>query len=156
MRLLNYCMITKGNQVLVQDKVKKHGWEGLTFPGGKVEPFESFDEAVRREVLEETGLTLGRITFCGVLQWVYENGDREVVLIYKSEDFSGELLPETDEGPVFWMDWEAFLQAEGHAEFIEAYLKVLTDDSISEAFCYYTPGGDNVFRYFASSTDCNR
>lgn len=150
MKWMNYCMITSGSRVLVQDKVKKHGWEGLTFPGGKVEPFESFDAAVRREVEEETGLVLGAVTFCGLLQWVYENGDREVVTLYKSDDFSGELIEKTEEGPVFWMEWEEFLTAEGHAEFIEAYLKVLLDDSVTEAFCRYTPGGENEFDYYGT------
>ena len=36
-------------QVLVLDKVKKYGWEGLTFPGGKVEIGESFEDSVTRE-----------------------------------------------------------------------------------------------------------
>ncbi len=148
MRLLNYCMITNGSRVLVQDKVKVHGWEGLTFPGGKVEPHESFDAAVRREVLEETGLTLGRITFCGLLQWSYEDGRREVVFCYKSDDFTGELIRETPEGPVFWMEWDDFMQAEGHAEFIDAYLRVLLDENVTEAYCHYVPGEKNEFQFF--------
>jgi 8-oxo-dGTP diphosphatase len=58
MKLMNFCMITKGKQVLVQDKKVVQGWEGLTFPGGKTEAFESFTDAVVREVQEETGYTV--------------------------------------------------------------------------------------------------
>ena len=35
--LCNMIKINRGNDVLVLDKVKKYGWEGLTFPGGHVE-----------------------------------------------------------------------------------------------------------------------
>ena len=58
------------------------------------------------------------------------------------------LLDETEEGPVFWMDWDAFLAAERHAEFMDAYLRVLLDDTVSEAFCHYRKGEDNAFRFY--------
>ena len=38
--LMNMVRIIKDNEVLILDKKKKYGWEGLTFPGGKVEPGE--------------------------------------------------------------------------------------------------------------------
>lgn len=148
MKLMNFCMITKGQQVLVQDKKVVQGWEGLTFPGGKTEAFESFTDAVVREVQEETGLTIENPEFRGVLQWVYEDGDRDVVFLYRADTFTGTLLDETEEGPVFWMDWDAFLAAERHAEFMDAYLRVLLDDTVSEAFCHYRKGEDNAFRFY--------
>ena len=38
-RLMNMIKIKNPstNKVVILDKVKKEGWEGLTFPGGKVE-----------------------------------------------------------------------------------------------------------------------
>ena len=53
----NMCMITQEGRVLVQDR-KNLDWPGVTFPGGHVEPNESFEESVVREVREETGLTI--------------------------------------------------------------------------------------------------
>lgn len=150
MKLMNFCMITDGSRVLVQDKPKKHGWEGLTFPGGKVEPGESFDAAVRREVFEETGLTLGEITFCGVLQWEFSD-DRDVVFLYKCCDFTGEPLKETKEGPLTWMELDEFLKTPGKAEFMDDYLRMLMDDNLFEAYCAYTEGENNVFQFYDGS-----
>lgn len=147
MKLMNFCMIRQGTKVLVQDKPKKYGWEGLTFPGGKVEPGESFDAAVRREVLEETGLVLGKITFCGILQWEFSDR-REVVFLYKTDDFTGTLLQETKEGALQWMEWDAFLEADGKAEFMDDYLRMLLDENLQEAYCVYEEGENNVFLFY--------
>ena len=54
----NLCMIyDDAGNLLVQDR-KDPQWPGITFPGGHVEPGESFVESVIREVYEETGLTI--------------------------------------------------------------------------------------------------
>lgn len=51
----NMCMICDGSRVVVIDR-KKRDWPGITFPGGHIEPGESFTDAVIRVVQEETGL----------------------------------------------------------------------------------------------------
>ncbi len=66
--LTNMCMVTnEEGQVLVQ----MHGgnWKGWCFPGGHVEPKESFVESVIREVREESGLTIQHPKICGVKQF---------------------------------------------------------------------------------------
>lgn len=73
---MNLCMVydDQGN-ILVQNRRKKD-WSGVTFPGGHVEPGESFAEAVKREVWEETGLTIEQPVLCGIKQWAEDDGAR--------------------------------------------------------------------------------
>jgi 8-oxo-dGTP diphosphatase len=51
------CLIQDGDKILLQNRVKKD-WKGYTLPGGHVEPGESFVDAVKREMKEETGLDI--------------------------------------------------------------------------------------------------
>lgn len=44
----NMCMVYDGNRILVQDRMNPN-WPGITFPGGHIEPKESFVESVIRE-----------------------------------------------------------------------------------------------------------
>ena len=103
--LCNICRIEdeKGN-VLVQERTKKD-WPGLNFPGGHVENKEPLDDSVRREIKEETGLCLGKVTFCGIREWPWRDDIRYFTFVYKSKDFQGE-LKSSEEGKVFWIKKE--------------------------------------------------
>ncbi|MFZ1781122.1 MAG: 8-oxo-dGTP diphosphatase, partial [Enterococcus aquimarinus] len=87
----NMCMVyNEQGQILVQDR-KKQDWPGITFPGGHVEKGESFVGSVIREVKEETGLTIQSPQLCGVKQFQDKQGARYVVMLYKTNHFSGTL-----------------------------------------------------------------
>lgn len=86
-------------RMLVQNHLDPE-WSGLYFPGGHVEPGESFTRAAIREVWEETGLTIRSPRLCGVKQFPIEGG-RYIVLFFKSDEYSG-TLRDSPEGPVFW------------------------------------------------------
>lgn len=94
-------------EVLVLDKIKKYGWEGLTFPGGKVEPYESFEDSVIREAKEETNLDIKNSKLIGIITWITDES-KDVGLIYETSDFDGELIEENREGKLSWMDYEDF------------------------------------------------
>lgn len=42
-----------------------HKLRGIEFPGGKTEPGESIEDAAKRELFEETGARIGRLTYIG-------------------------------------------------------------------------------------------
>ncbi len=72
--------------------------------GGCVEIGERVEDAARRELLEETGLTAGVLTLLGVysgehMLYTYPSGDRVSIIsvAYLCDDFSGELRPQPEE-----------------------------------------------------------
>ena len=100
--LSNMCMVYKGERILVIDRVKSD-WPGLSFPGGHVEKGETLEESVIREIKEETGLTLHSVKFCAIKEWDWGDNVRYLGLLYKSDDFSGE-IKSSEEGKVFWIN----------------------------------------------------
>ncbi len=135
----NLCLIydNKGN-ILVEDRLDPT-WPGLCFPGGHVEPGESFVEAVIREVREETGLTIDDPRLCGTKQFQTNKGERYVVLFYKTDRFSGELRA-SDEGEVFWISREE-LKKRVLCDDFASMLQVMESEDLSEFYYYQEPNG---------------
>ena len=101
--LTNMCLICNENKILVQEKNGTKYPGGLVFPGGHVEEGESLTSSVIREMKEETGLDIKNPIPCGFKDWIQEDGTRYIVLLYKTDQFSGE-LKSSSEGKVFWLD----------------------------------------------------
>ena len=106
-RIINSTLVhlIKDGKYLMLHRVKKEGdynkdkWIGV---GGKFEPRESPEECARRETLEETGLTIGKMDYRGIVTFVYQD-ITEYMHLFISEDFSGE-MKECDEGNLEWVD----------------------------------------------------
>lgn len=128
--LTNMCMIYDDNgNILVQDKVGK-SWGGVTFPGGHIETYESFNDSVIREIKEETGLDIKNPKLCGIKHWKMSKNSRYIVLFYKTNEFSG-TLNSSDEGKVFWIN-KNNLNNYKLAPSFEAMFKIFNDDNLNE------------------------
>ena len=111
------------NQVVVLDKVKKEGWEGLTFPGGKVEENESMMAAAIREAKEETGLDIENLKFVGFITWLGKEY-KDTGLLYETIDYKGELVAKNREGNLSWIDYEKFKKMDGMSLSMDKILKI--------------------------------
>ncbi|MDD6906644.1 MAG: 8-oxo-dGTP diphosphatase [Finegoldia magna] len=135
--LCNMIKINRGNDVLVLDKVKKYGWEGLTFPGGHVEKIESITESVIREAKEETNLDIKNIKYVGMISWYdIDNDDRIVGFLYETDDFSGQLIKENIEGTLEFVDYEELKNMDGHSDSMGEIFAIY-DGKYSEIVLYY-------------------
>jgi 8-oxo-dGTP pyrophosphatase MutT (NUDIX family) len=90
------------HRLLLQFRADDNAW-GL--PGGYIEPGETAEETARREVREETGLDVGKLTLFKVFsgkEFFYEcpNGDQvfAVWVVYVTNDVRGDLQPDGKEG----------------------------------------------------------
>lgn len=141
------CMIkdVHNNKVLVQDRVKN--WKGISFPGGHVEHGESIMYAVVREVKEETGLDVWDLKPCGIIHWFNDQtGERYLVFNFKTESWSGELLTETEEGKVFWIDIDELLKLNFAKGFYER-LPMFLENKYIEGFATWNDKGDSKMKF---------
>jgi 8-oxo-dGTP diphosphatase len=100
------CYVRSGGRTLMLHRNKKAGdvhlgkWNGL---GGKLDPGESPDECVVREVREESGLLILDARLRGVLTFpAFRDGEDWLVFAYTASRFEGE-LGECAEGTLEWI-----------------------------------------------------
>jgi len=129
------CLIQDGDRLLLQNRVKAD-WKGYTLPGGHVEPGESFVDAVVREMKEETGLDILQPRLVGIKQFPRDGG-RYVVLLFKTEHFSGELVS-SDEGEMEWVEPERLPEL-NTVDDLGDMLRVFNDPALTE-FQYLIDG----------------
>jgi len=76
---VSIAIIEREGRILIakreEDGPLKNLWE---FPGGKIEPGETAEECVRREVFEELGLTAERVDFLCTGRYDYTRGAVEL------------------------------------------------------------------------------
>lgn len=100
--LCGACVIVfKDNKFLLQRRKDNNLW---SFHGGCIEMNEKVEDAAKRELFEETGLTADELTFFNVfsgkdMNYTYPNGDKVnlIIIAYVCNKFHGEPLTETDE-----------------------------------------------------------
>jgi len=99
------CYIKKKGHTLLLHRNKKEKdiskgkWQGV---GGKIEHNESPEDAVKREALEETGLTIEPI-LKGIITYPQTNNDEYLMaFVFIAKKFTGEII-ECNEGDLEWI-----------------------------------------------------
>ena len=98
------CYLSVGGRTLMLHRVKKKNdvnhdkWIGI---GGKLEHGESPEECMLREFREETGLTLTKWAYRGIVTFVSEDWC-EYMHLFTATGFEG-TLRECDEGTLEWV-----------------------------------------------------
>lgn len=112
MKNTTLCYIEQGGKWLLLHRTKKERdenkdkWIGV---GGKFEDGESPDDCLLREVKEETGLTLTRWQFRGIVTFVSDQWPCEYMHLFTATGFEGEMVPACDEGDLEWIEKERLL-----------------------------------------------
>lgn len=105
MKLTTLCYIEKDGKYLMLHRIKKENdvnhdkWIGV---GGKFEQDEMPEECLLREVKEETGLTLLKYKFRGILTFICDGWESEYIFLYTATEYEGDLI-ECSEGELEWV-----------------------------------------------------
>jgi 8-oxo-dGTP diphosphatase len=127
MKMTTLCYIEKEGKYLMLHRVKKHHdinagkWIGV---GGHVENGETPEECLLREVKEETGLRLTSYRLHGLVTFLSDVCEPELMCVFTADAFDGEMI-ECDEGELAWVDKSKVLALptwEGDRVFLERLL----------------------------------
>lgn len=105
MKNTTLCYIEKDDSYLMLHRVKKVNdenqdkWIGV---GGKLEEGESPEECLLREVKEETGLTLTKFRYRGLVTFVSNQWGTQYMHLFTATEYEGE-IKECDEGNLEWV-----------------------------------------------------
>lgn len=77
-----------------------------TFPKGKLDPGETFEQAALREVWEETGMRCDVIRFAGTTNYTHRKGKPKIVAYYLMSVATGEFAPNDEVDELVWLQLE--------------------------------------------------
>lgn len=106
MRMTTLCYIEQDGKYLMLHRTKKKKdinkdkWIGV---GGHAEEGEGPEECLLREVKEETGLTLTSYQFRGLITFISNECEPELMCLFTADEFTGELIT-CNEGDLVWVD----------------------------------------------------
>lgn len=147
MQLATLCYIRKNNQTLMMHRIKKENdmhegkWNGL---GGKIDPGESPEDCVIREVEEESGLRIKNPQLKGFLTFPrFSKGVDWYVFVYEAHEFSGE-INESEEGKLQWIDDEDLIKLNLWAG-DKYFLQWMKENKFFSAKFFYKDGNLNDY-----------
>ncbi|HEY5304347.1 MAG TPA: NUDIX hydrolase [Acidimicrobiales bacterium] len=77
-----------------------------TFPKGKLNYGETFEQAALREVFEETGMQCEVIRFAGTTNYTHRKGKPKIVAYYLMSATAGEFAPNEEVDELVWLPLE--------------------------------------------------
>ena len=80
-------IITKDDTVLLGKRKGAHGNGTWAFPGGHLEFKESIEDCARREVLEETGLTIGNVCHRAFTNDIFSKENKHYATLFVQADY---------------------------------------------------------------------
>jgi 8-oxo-dGTP diphosphatase len=98
LRLAVSCVVQDGDKFLLVERAYEPAKGQFAFAGGKVEPYESLEDAARRELLEETGIMAGEVTL--LRQLAVEGGFH--LHVFFAHRFTGVPIAGDDAASVGW------------------------------------------------------
>ena len=105
------CYLEKNEKYLMLHRTKKVNdenhdkWIGV---GGKFEDRESPEDCMKREILEETGLTVTDFRYRGIVTFVSDTYPTEYMHLFTVTDWMGR-EKECDEGELAWIEKKKLL-----------------------------------------------
>lgn len=116
-------------------------WRGWEYPGGLIEPGETFQEALRREVREEAGVEIEITGFVGICK----NIERNIVNIdFTARYISGELRTSEESTEVIWATPERALEMITFPLTKKRLTNMLSDREEAVLFCFKREDGFTV------------
>ena len=123
----------KGEILLV-----KSPWRGWEYPGGLIEPGETFQQALHREVLEESGAEIEITGFVGICK----NVERNIVNIdFTARYVGGELRTSEESTEVLWATPEQAMQMITFPLTKKRLANMLSDREEAVLFCFERENG---------------
>lgn len=128
MKMTTLCYIENNDCYLMLHRTKKKKdvnkdkWIGV---GGHAEGNETPQECLLREVKEETGLSLISYKFRGLITFISDEYEAEMMCLFTADGYTGELIT-CDEGELEWVKKSDVPQLptwEGDAQFLKLLLE---------------------------------
>lgn len=128
MKMTTLCYIENNDCYLMLHRTKKKKdvnkdkWIGV---GGHAEGNETPQECLLREVREETGLLLTSYKFRGLITFISDEYEAEMMCLFTADGYTGELIT-CDEGELEWVKKSDVPQLptwEGDAQFLKLLLE---------------------------------
>lgn len=128
------CVTNENDEILLVNSP----WRGWEYPGGLIEPGETFQDALHREVREEAGVEIEITGFVGICK----NIERDIVNIdFTARYLSGELTASDESTEVMWATKEQAMDLITFPLTKRRLHRMLSGDREASLFCFKRENG---------------